>query len=923
MAQDGLYTKLHLTVRARTQPGQVVLVSGSATSDRTSGALEMVTSPDAYPIWRTPKPVIIARGVRHDYRYSIRSAHDVEAEPGDVRSVKTNKPEQEMEDTFGVTPPKPPSSFHELANETSQSTRLVIVCYHLPVRVVRNESNAWTASWGSSIIAKSPSESIADSRETWWVGTIHGGLNRRQLTAADRDEIRRVLEPMHCIPVFSSNSEEGYLNYCKRILWPSFHNVTVLDQCCAAWHEETAWDQDAGSSWEAYESMNSDFRDMLLDFLRAGDTVWVHDYHLMLLPSLLSMSEPFRVDRHQSRKARIVFFLHAPFPTSQVFCALANGPKLLEGVVGADVVGFHAFEHARHFLNACTRLMGMERASVAGGITGVLHQGRTVMVVVRHVSVETDQLEKALKQDVPEQLGTIEALIIEPSRETPNKAKRLVLCSVDPCQRLSGIALKLLAYERFLAEYPRWRGRVALIQYCLLDGTRVDDEARTAGELRTLAQRLNAQNSGSVVLIERPSGRLGTAERLALFQRADVLVGTAIREGHTLYPSEYCLARALGKRGPGVILASEFSATSTLMSGAVSVNPFDVPSVADALDTALSMDAVEKRDRLDRDLPYVKSRPSGRWTQEILEDMETVHRQVTISDEDAALAIAQRMEIGRLADAFSRSSRRFLFLDLGGTLIPKGDSVSKVLKSATKSALLRPGVRRALQALSEDDQTTVYVVSGTTPSALESLFSDLPHLCLAAANGLATAIPVDGKRSSVMTSYGTDWQAVRRAALPLMKRRAAWTNGSAVLKREPGLAWSYYRADPEWGRIQALQLAQDLKVILAPFNVEVAHREGMLEVVPAAQHKGHVVKKALTEALGRGEPPDFVLCVGDALSDEKMFSSVYSYLADAPRAPLDRAFTVAVGRKASRALFYLDDDAHVGDTLAALAGRAA
>ena len=589
--------------------------------------------------------------------------------------------------------------------------------------------------------------------------------------------------------------------------------------------------------------------------------------------------------------------------------------------MGADVVGFHAFEHARHFLNACTRLMGMERASVAGGITGVLHQGRTVMVVVRHVSVETDQIEEALRDEVPSHVPSIEGLIQDPSRETPNNAKRIVLCGVDPCQRLSGISLKLLAYERFLAEYPRWRGRVALVQYCLLDGTRVQDEARTLDEIKALGQRLNAQNPGSVVLIERPSGRLGMAERLALFQRSDVLVGTAIREGHTLYPSEYALARALGKRGPGVILASEFSATSTLMSGAVNVNPFDVPSVAAALDTALSMDAVEKRDRLDRDLPYVKSRPSGRWTQEILEDMETVHRQVAV-DEDASLAIAQRLEIGRLADAFSRSSRRFLFLDLGGTLIPKGDSVSKVLKSATKGALLRPGVRRALQALSEDPQTTVYVVSGTTPSALESLFSDLPQLSLAAANGLATSLP-DQRPQTTMTSYGTDWDAVRKAALPLMKRRAAWTNGSAVLKREPGLAWSYYRADPEWGRIQALQLAQDLESILAPFDVAVAHREGMLEIVPQAMHKGHVVKKALSEALSRGEPPDFVLCVGDSLSDEKMFSSVYSYLADAPRAPLDRAFTVAVGRKASRALFYLDDDAHVGDALAALAGRAA
>jgi trehalose 6-phosphate synthase/phosphatase len=268
----------------------------------------MVTSPDQYPIWRTPKPVIIARGVRHDYRYSIRSAHDVEAEPGHVRSVKTNTPELHKEDDFGVTPPEPPDVPLKKPSPTPGASRLVIVCYHLPVRVVRDAQNNWTASWGSSIIAKSPSESIADSRETWWAGTIHGGLNRRQLTSQDKDEIRAVLLKMNCIPVFSANSEEGYLNYCKRILWPSFHNVTVLDQCCAAWHERAEWDQDAGSSWSAYEAMNEDFRDMLLDFLRAGDTVWVHDYHLMLLPSLLATSEPFRVDRHQSRKARIVFF---------------------------------------------------------------------------------------------------------------------------------------------------------------------------------------------------------------------------------------------------------------------------------------------------------------------------------------------------------------------------------------------------------------------------------------------------------------------------------------------------------------------------------------------------------------------------------------------------------------------------------------
>ena len=104
--------------------------------------------------------------------------------------------------------------------------------------------------------------------------------------------------------------------------------------------------------------------------------------------------------------------MHAPFPTSQLFCALANGPKLLEGVVGADVVGFHAFEHARHFLNACTRLMGMERASVAGALPESYIR-MTVMVVVRHVSVETDQIEEALSKEVPSHVPAIEGLIQE------------------------------------------------------------------------------------------------------------------------------------------------------------------------------------------------------------------------------------------------------------------------------------------------------------------------------------------------------------------------------------------------------------------------------------------------------------------------------------------------------------------------------
>ena len=485
--KDGLYSKLHLVVTAKTQLGQSVFVSGSSSGDRSlegrGEALEMVTSPKEWPVWRTKKPIIIARGVAHEYEYTVRNGDDVESEAAlegyFPRIVVPRAPEVHLEDVFGVFDGGGPgdrtssfasSRFGSASELAGVKHRLHIVCYHLPVRVSKDEATGqWRASWGDSLIARSDDGSYADEVETWWVGTVHGGLNRRKLTLADEGAIRDVLRPMHCVPIFSKHSKDAYLNYCKRVLWPSFHNVTVLDQSCSCWHGEDAdptktWDQEfnGAESWDAYEAMNCDFRDALLERLDEGDTVWVHDYHLMLLPSMLASAPMFTQDLFTTRKARIVFFFHIPFPTSQLFCSLAHGSRLLNGIVGADVVGFHAFDHARHFLNACKRLMGMPHKSVQGGVTGVEYEGRTVMVVVRHVSIEPPRVLKALASD--ETAREVRAL---DARLAPRHAKRpqVVLAGVDSCQRLSGVALKLLAFERFLSEYPQWRGRCILVQY--------------------------------------------------------------------------------------------------------------------------------------------------------------------------------------------------------------------------------------------------------------------------------------------------------------------------------------------------------------------------------------------------------------------------------------------------------------------------
>ncbi|KAH8084405.1 hypothetical protein JL720_7897 [Aureococcus anophagefferens] len=656
---DGLYSKLHLRVTARTQLGQTVFVTGSSSGDRAlegrGEALEMVTSPGEWPVWRTKKPVIVARGVPHCYEYQLRSGDDVDGESSLAdaagRVVTPDVAELELNDVFGT--------FERFGPGDRTS-------------------------------------SFASSR-----ATTRGASSR-----ADRASTSSA----------TTCPKDAYLNYCKKVLWPSFHNVT---------------------------------------------------------------------DAFTKRKARIVFFLHIPFPTSQLFCSIAHGSRLLTGLVGADVVGFHAFDHARHFLNACKRLMGMPHKSVQGGVTGVEYEGRTVMVVVRHVSVEPGKILRALGGDAT--LREIEALDLTLQPLMAKKPK-VVLAGVDSCQRLSGVALKLLAFERFLSEYPQWRGRVVLVQYALLDGTRVEDEARTSGELRKLAARINGQCAGAVEYREMPSSRLTLPVRLALWNRADALIGTAIREGHNLAPFE-----------------SAFMGTAARI-----------------------------------------------WW--------------------------RPLDHGALKSAYAKAKRRLLLLDFGGTLVPKGDYITKVLKTqqigVTTLDLLDERAAKALEALSNDPRTTVYVVSGATMHALHALLGCYPKLGLAAANGLCTTKPslktYETTRRCGVADYGTDWDAVKAAALPILRRHAARTNGSS-----------------------AVQLIGDLEAVLKPYDVSVVHLDGMIEVVPGRMHKGNVVKHILNTL---DEPPDFLFACGDSKTDEKMFSS-----------------------KASKALFYLNDHAHVIDALAKLA----
>mmetsp|Transcript_44982 Transcript_44982/g.140907 ORF Transcript_44982/g.140907 Transcript_44982/m.140907 type:complete len:1068 (-) Transcript_44982:2259-5462(-) len=902
----------------------------------------------------------------------------------------------------------------ESAGVNIPEKHLTLVCFHLPVELEKDGEGRWQATWAESLISKTE-DSISDSMNTRWVGTVsYRGRDGGELSSADQKEICDLLRPMNCFPVFIGQHlrREVYKGFCKQVVWPAFHNVDSLDSNSAVWRqpsmnmpaepESDVPEQSVGGGrptaapreqggfavpsrtpsprprlnsedlsenfYDTYVRVNEIFLTSLVRILGelqamgggAGGyesgIVWVHDYHLMLLPKLLGDAEMRLMGE---RRSKIVFFLHIPFPTSQIFRTLSCGEALLQGMVSADVVGFHAFDHARHFLNACKRILGLQFKSRRGGLLGVEYQGRVVMVVMSHVGIEPGMLDRALAKPATQQHYA------DWQSKYPG---RTIISGYDPCERLQGVALKLLAFEKLMDDYPLWSDKVVLVQRCVKSGSRPGDEEYTSNELRELVARINGKHGAVVDYAEVTKMDLG--ERLGLYMASSIFLALAVREGLNLQPLEFIYSHQDQVAG-GVVIASEFSACTSMLSGILRVNPFHLEGTVQVLDQALAMNEREKKARLARDLPFVKSRPSALWTKQVLEDMAAVSREEAEKDDVTDMELSESVTSGAhttggaisgyapldpssVISSYANSRSRVFLLDYGGTLLKK-EELGKYLKrdmTACKSRTPNASVFRSLDILSRDPRNLIMIVSSLQRDMLESIFAAYPQVGLGASNGHSFSWPErlqsadrgaetpdrSGRRQWEVFDYGVDWTAVTAKALPIMERYTWHTNGATLSLRSAGIEWSYYSTDPEWGSIQASKMMDELTKALAQFDVSVHHNRGMIEVVQTHLNKGLVAKFAMEKVNSasmfegdvEGRSPEFVLVVGDDASDEHMFRALYNFMGctTEPAAPfpgtepLSHVYTVSVGMRPTNATRYVTQVDDVEDLLASLAREA-
>jgi len=857
----------------------------------------------------------------------------------------------------------------------STHNRIFFVCFHLPVVVVQNQSTGqWRASWSESIMAKTEGSQILNTYEHYWVGTVttHPPL----ATQEDEQAVRAILEEMNCIPFFLDAAlvKDHYYGFCKQVLWPAFHNIDLLDLSTCGWLSDrksgaSDWDQSRLNDWwGSYKQVNAEFCDLLSGLVRNGDILWIHDYHLSLLPEQLTKWEVEKFGRRVTRK---VFFLHIPFPTSQIFRELECGEQILKGMLHADVVGFHAFDHARHFLNAAKRILGLNYESLVGGLIGVNFQSQTVLVTMSNVSIEPRMADAALM--LPS---------VQTGKDQIKKKHegRVIIGGVDIGQRLSGTSLKLLAYERFLQDYPSWQSKVVMVQRLLLPGSRKIDEAVTTQELRSLVKRIQEKFGAAVIDYQEVSGSsLPMDQRLALWKASDILMTTPIREGLNHWPMEYIYSRK-SPDVPGVVIASEFSAISSILNGALRVNPFDIQMTVTTIDKALSMTMQEREGRRYRDIDFVSGSPSDKWVKNVLRDLkDATSRRPTVSESSSSVTTPMSTPMGpkelidntaaflarestmafshlsvrSLKKAYEATSNRVIILDFNGTIVLK-EPPGKYLKReilGTSGNKPPPDVLEALAILCQNPKNTVYVVSGDSSENVITALGSIPSLGLAVSNGAQFSPPLaagEMTRKWLTFDLGVDWDAVKRVALPVLSKYTARSNGSFVKLTSFSIGWSYYSCDPEWGSLQAAHLVLELESELRAFDVRFVTLKGIVEIVPRKLNKGLIVKKVLRDTtLTTGF--DFCLCFGDDISDEKMFTSVFSHIAEmgddtnsvsgppvmfadgsvlpeiatvggaAPIKDPLYSYTVAVGKKSSHASTYVNGPQEVANALVLLA----
>ncbi|CAN3366407.1 trehalose synthase complex regulatory subunit Tps3p [Diutina catenulata] len=570
---------------------------------------------------------------------------------------------------------------------------------------------------------------ISDRR---WVGLM--AMPSDEVPKRVLSDIGKALEDKSCDVVWPDDDtfSGAYYSYCKQVLWPTLHYQIPDDPKSKAFEDH---------SWNYYQEVNQMVADKVVDsFIKANgedysspdNAIWVHDYHLMLVPLMV---------RHRLPNAKIGFFLHVSFPSSEVFRCFAHRTEILTGMLGANCITFQSQEYVRHFLQTCNRLL---LADVI--YQGLSYDGKFIMTNTHPVGIDEKSLSKLVRSPA----------ITEWCKLVQEKwGNKQIILSRDKMDKLRGIKQKFLAYERFLRQNPKKVESTVLIQILMDrtgDPTYEQEVMKIAARINSLSE--NISNTTPLVILRKD---LAFEHYLSLLVEADLFIVSSMREGLNLTCHEFICATH-EKHSP--LMLSEFTGSASLLGcngqGALLINPWDIGGFAETIEECLTMSEEEKSRRWNAQYDVVRTRNSSDWVRRCLEGINDSWTH----DQQRQARHSTRFSRAIFTEHFNteKFGTKLLMINIESPTVVPGQDVATSTTISDKTFTTDPSRMMAqLLPLLEDSTVQLFFHSYLTRSDLDLLFKRYPQLGIVAENGGFVKFPGSSNWVSLVGDHDRAW----------------------------------------------------------------------------------------------------------------------------------------------------------------------
>lgn len=727
-----------------------------------------------------------------------------------------------------------------LQKEKHYMERLIIASNRLPVNIIQNEKTLEVVpSAGGLTTGLRSYHKQNDSVWIGWPGIISD-------SKAIQQKVAKKLEAEHCLAVFLT--EELVTNYydgfSNATLWPLFHYFT----------QYTVFEE---KYWEAYKQVNQLFAEAIISQAKQDDTVWVHDYQLLLVPQILKEARP---DLH------IGFFLHIPFPSYEVFRVLPWRDEIISGMLGADLLGFHTYDYARHFISSVRRLKGYDVE-----FNKIIFESRRVFVDVFPMGIDFQLFhDKSYEiQTKPIQQRSKEHRDLD--KYLLATTERKLMLSIDRLDYTKGIPNRLRAFKLFLEKYPQYLEKISLVLLTVPSRTDVEQYQNLRSEVEKLVGSINGKFAtmqwSPIIYFYRsvPFDQL-----IELYTSSDVALLTPLRDGMNLVAKEY-LATQINHKG--VLILSEMAGASKELGEAVLVNPNNIHNVADAIYKALNFSEEEKKQMNENMRNRLQRYNVFAWANDFMASLYKTRKRLS----EYQIRKVSHTVSTSLTTRLKEAQKRVLFFDYDGTLQKFFD--------APHNAAPDENLYEILDALSAIPNTTLVLISGRDKETFNKWFGHKPYNLIAEHGAWHK---LQNESWVTKETENVEWKETIR---PVLESYVDRTPGSLIEEKTFSLVWHYRKTDIELGILRALELKEDVSGLIINHNLEILEGSKVVEIKTIGINKGAAAKQFLSK-----HDADVILAIGDDWTDEFLFKEL----------PQD-AITIKVGADNTIARYYIDN----------------